>query len=178
MEDTSRKNPTRAAFLRVTYMEAFAPPAKSPAGSGPERIARERLGRDAYLDLYSRVGEPLRWDQCLRMAAPELDALLASSACRIYVLRDAPGGAPIGLCEFDRAQFPEVELKNFGLVPEAQGRGLGPWLLATALAGEWADRPRRIWLHTDDWDHPAAVRTYERAGFVIFAVREEPAVPL
>jgi GNAT superfamily N-acetyltransferase len=136
------------------------------------------LDRATYLDLYRRVGEPLRWDQRTRMSKLELDTLLASDTCRIYVLRDRFAGTPVGFCEFDRAAFPEVELKNFGLVPEVQGRGLGPWLLATALTAEWADRPRRIWLHTDDWDHPAAVRTYERAGFVTYDVREEPADPL
>jgi GNAT superfamily N-acetyltransferase len=82
------------------------------------------------------------------------------------------------VCEFDRSVFPQIELKNFGLVPDAQGRGLGPWLLATALQGEWRSNPDRIWLHTDTWDHPAAQRVYERAGFRVFDVRDEPAEPL
>jgi RimJ/RimL family protein N-acetyltransferase len=33
-------------------------------------------------------------------------------------------------------------------------------------------------LHTDTWDHPAAVAVYERAGFRVFAVRREPVDPL
>jgi ribosomal protein S18 acetylase RimI-like enzyme len=70
--------------------------------------------------------------------------------------------------------LPEIELKNFGLVMEAQGRGLGSWLLHTALHHEWQLQPRRIWLHTDDWDHPAALRLYEKAGFRAYSVREEP----
>jgi GNAT superfamily N-acetyltransferase len=111
------------------------------------------------------------------MATDELDALLAGGALRIYVLRDLHGSG-LGFCEFDRSLFPQIELKNFGLVPEAQGRGLGPWLLATALQGEWRSNPDRIWLHTDTWDHPAAVRVYERAGFRVFDVRDEPAAPL
>ncbi len=110
------------------------------------------------------------------MPATELDALLASEQLHIYVLRGIDGHA-LGFCEFDRSAFPEIELKNFGLVPEAQGRGLGPWLLATALQGEWRSNPQRIWLHTDASDHPAALHVYERAGFRIFEVREEPARP-
>ena len=38
--------------------------------------------------------------------------------------------------------------------------------------------PKRIWLHTDTWDHPAAVRVYQRAGFETYAVRDQPAALL
>jgi GNAT superfamily N-acetyltransferase len=60
------------------------------------------------------------------------------------------------------------------LVAEAQGMGLGSWLLRTALNYEWKLQPRRVWLHTDNWDHPAALRLYESAGFRTYMVREEP----
>jgi GNAT superfamily N-acetyltransferase len=63
-------------------------------------------------------------------------------------------------------------------VPQAQGRGLGTWLLLTALHCEWSTGPARIWLHTDEWDHPAAVRVYERAGFRIYLTRTENSDPL
>lgn len=163
--------------LRVTYMEAYGPPPAVPPHAGRERIARECLTRVDYLHLYRQVGEPLGWDQRLQLTPEELDRLLASPACRVYVLRDADA-VPLGFCEFDRAAFPDVELKNFGLVRAAQGRGLGPWLLATALAAEWREAPQRVWLHTDTWDHPAAIRTYEKAAFRTYAVRDEPAGPL
>lgn len=68
---------------------------------------------------------------------------------------------------------PDIELKNFGLVAAAQSRGLGSWLLRTALHAEWKRQPGRIWLHTDDWDHPAAAHLYESAGFRVYRVREE-----
>jgi GNAT superfamily N-acetyltransferase len=159
--------------VRVTYLELRRPPPVAAARLGDERVALERLGRDAYLALYRRIGGPWRWDQRLRMPAAELEALLGSRRLRVHVLRDGRGAA-LGLCEFDHDGFPEVELKNFGLVPEAQGRGLGPWLLLSALDVEWRSGPSRIWLHTDTWDHPAAVAVYERAGFQVFDVREQP----
>jgi ribosomal protein S18 acetylase RimI-like enzyme len=111
------------------------------------------------------------------MPAAELVALLEGGSLNIYVLRNEQQQA-LGFCEFDRHAFPKVELKNFGLIPEAQGRGLGPWLLSVALLEEWKSSPARIWLHTDTWDHPAAVRLYERAGFRVYAIRDEPAAPL
>jgi len=161
-------------MLRVTYLEQSEPAPPPALYWGSERVTVERMTRDDYLGLYRRVGAALRWDRRIRMPAADLDALLAHGSLHIYVLRDLKGEA-LGFCEFDRAGFPQLELSHFGLVPEAQGRGLGPWLLATALQGEWRTNPDRIWLHTDTWDHPAAVQIYLRAGFRVFDVRDEPA---
>ncbi len=44
-----------------------------------------------------------------------------------------------------------------------------------ALQSVWDSGASRIWLHTDTWDHPAAIRTYERAGLRIYAVRDQQA---
>jgi len=161
--------------IQVTYLELREP---TPAPiQRPERVTRERLNIDDYLALYRKVGERLRWDQRLRMPEADLASLLASENLHLYVLRNA-GGSALGFCELDGSSFPEIEIKNFGLVPEAQGRGLGPWLLSAALHEEWKSNPSRIWLHTDTWDHPSAISVYQRAGFKIYAVREEDSDPL
>lgn len=158
--------------VRVSYLELTQSPAAIPARSGTERVLQEKLPVSEYLDLYKRIGEPVRWDQRLKMPRSDLTHLLESERSQIYVVRDG-GGEALGLCEFERC-LPDIELKNFGLVATAQGKGLGSWLLRTALHHEWSVRPSRIWLHTDDWDHPAAVRLYQDAGFRIYMVREEP----
>jgi GNAT superfamily N-acetyltransferase len=153
-------------------MELRGPPPPPIDRWGSERIAREQLSLPHYLSLYRNVGEPLRWDQRLLMPEAELRAQLEGKALNIYVLRDQQRNA-LGLCEFDRSEFPEIELKNFGLIPGAQRRGLGPWLLKIALLEEWKSGAKRIWLHTDSWDHPAAIRVYERAGFCVYDVLHE-----
>jgi len=165
-------NEPSTATVQVTYMELREPPAPPIDRCGSERIAREHLSLGDYLTLYRNVGEPLRWDQRLLMPEAELRELLEGKALNIYVLRDQQHYA-LGFCEFDRREFPEIELKNFGLVPGAQRRGLGPWLLKIALLQEWNSGAKRIWLHTDIWDHPAAIRVYERAGFLVYDVRHE-----
>lgn len=158
--------------LRVMYLELRAAPSCLVDRVGPESIRLERFSRADYLLLYGRVGEQLRWDQRKLMPPADLRSLLAGNQLFIYVVRDTQGEA-LGFCEFDRTDFPEIELKNFGLVPEARGRGLGPWLLSTGLREEWKLGPTRIWLHTDTWDHPAALRVYERQGFCVYAVCDE-----
>ena len=168
---------SRETTVRVSYLELRAPPAPEAAASVAATVAVERLSSAEYLGLYRRVGEAVGWDQRLRMPPGELEALLAAEKLRIYVLRSATGSR-LGLCEFDRSGFPDVELKNFGIVPEAQGQGLGRQLLAAATSREWQAGPSRIWLHTDTWDHPAAIRLYSSLGFRVFEERDEPVGPL
>lgn len=168
---------SRETTVRVTYLELRTPPVLKAAATINAAIAVERLTTAEYLALYRRVGGPVGWDQRLRMPLAELEALLAGEDLRIYVLRNA-AGAGLGLCEFDRSGFPDIELKNFGIIPEVQGQGLGRRLLVAAAGQEWQSGATRIWLHTDSWDHPAAIRLYSSLGFRVFEERDEPVGPL
>ncbi|MGX5846729.1 GNAT family N-acetyltransferase [Mesorhizobium sp. PL10] len=159
--------------LLVTYMEMRqanpAPCRASPAAGAT--VARERLDRAAYLSLYRAVGEPVQWDQRLRMAAEDLERLLALSSTHIHVLRVE--GEAAGLCEFNGVGQPDVELTHFGRVPAFQGRRFGPFLLDQALRAVWSHAPQRVWLHTDTYDHPSAQSVYGRAGFKPYVQRME-----
>ena len=78
----------------------------------------------------------------------------------------------IGLCEFDRTSFPDIELVNFGLIPSMHGQGLGTYFLNQCLREAWKTASR-IWLHTDTNDHPSAIRVYRKAGFETYLERME-----
>jgi GNAT superfamily N-acetyltransferase len=159
--------------LMVTYMEMTAPPSSPlrPTPVAGVSVARPRLGRPDYLTLYRAVGEPLQWDLRLRMEPQALDRLLADPSTHVHVLRQ--DAEAIGFCEFNGVGKPEVELVYFGLVPAAQGKGLGPFLLDRALRDCWGNGPDRIWLHTDTQDHPNAVAVYAKAGFRPYLRRME-----
>ncbi|NVD41027.1 GNAT family N-acetyltransferase [Ensifer sp. HO-A22] len=159
--------------LLVTYMEMRTRPTGEPLPSPVENaaFALQRLEAEPFLSLYRAVGEPLRWDQRLRMSADTLDAFLRSPSTAVYTLR--VDGRAVGLCEFDRVESSDIELTHFGLIPDMQGRRLGPYLLDAALRAVWDRAPQRIWLHTDEWDHAKAQDTYRRAGFGIFAQKLE-----
>lgn len=155
--------------LLVTYMEQLVPPSgvalSSPVAAAG--IARERPDAEGYLQLYRSVGMPLQWNERLRMTREGLLAFLRSSSTALYILRH--DGRSVGLCEFTGVGEREVELKHFGLIPEVQGRRLGPYLLDWSLRAIWAYLPDRVWLRTDTWDHPKAKATYERIGFRAYA---------
>jgi ribosomal protein S18 acetylase RimI-like enzyme len=155
-------------MLLTTYMEMKASPAGAPLSNplAEVRIERETLGPADYLDIWRSVGEPLRWDGRLGMSPLALHAFLGAPTTHLYILRR--NESPIGLCEFDRAGEADVELTHFGLIPQAQGRRFGPYLLDHALRRIWTLPTRRVWLHTDSEDHPSAIATYRRAGFAIY----------
>ena len=71
-----------------------------------------------------------------------------------------------------------VEIAYFGLLPEFLGLGLGGHLLTEATRAAWALHPRRIWLHTCTFDHPAALPNYQARGFHITRTEEYDAADL
>lgn len=161
--------------LRVTTwsLEMRVPPS-APPRRAPELV--ELLHAPApplhfYRYLYETVGREWLWVDRRRQSDDALSAIVHDPRVEVWVAYAR--GAPAGFFELDRRAAREVELAYFGLVPEAIGRGLGPWLLDAAIARAWSEPGvERVWVHTCSLDHPAALRTYERAGFVVFDVRE------
>ena len=80
-------------------------------------------------------------------------------------------GVPAGFFELDTAAARETKLCYFGLIPDFIGRRLGPYLLQAAIDRAWSRPIDRFWLHTSTFDHPKALRVYQRARFVVYARR-------
>ena len=82
-------------------------------------------------------------------------------------------GWPHGFFVLDGRAPRACDLAYFGLVPEAIGRGLGTFLLQTALHMAW-DRPgtARVTVNTNSLDHPRALPLYQKAGFEPVAARD------
>ena len=119
---------------------------------------------DADLDLCNRVfrdvGTPWLWSRAFAPAK----AIDGNS----YIAFD-DAGACVGVAEFEGLSGPAVEIAYFGLVPSATGAGLGLRMMAAVLDLAWAGSPERVWLHTCNYDHPAAMRFYHRCGFTPYA---------
>ncbi len=143
--------------------------------------------------LFCAVGRSFGWYSRLSWDYRQWHELLHGGDVRTWVLWH--GGSPAGYIELARhAADPDgqataqtgwferagagVEVKFLGLLPAFCGLGLGSRLVQAAvrLASDWAPGPIR--LHTCDADHPAALRLYERSGFVVkrtsFAVEDIP----
>jgi GNAT superfamily N-acetyltransferase len=153
---------------KTTYLEMFEPPSREVAAPRPG-LRIERLPRptnEDYRCLYRAVGADFHWVDRLIMPDDQLQAILSDDRVEVYVLSAADETA--GYAELDRRHTNEIELAYFGLFPRFIGQGLGSYLLNWALRMGWSYRPTRVWVHTCDLDHPAALPTYLKAGFRIY----------
>jgi GNAT superfamily N-acetyltransferase len=119
-----------------------------------------------YRCLYDGVGRDYDWPRCQKLSDAELAALLNDPQVEVHVLMAE--GVPAGFAELDRRTEGEIELVNFGLMPEFIGQGLGRYFLSWAIDKAWSYGPRRFWLHTDTKDHPAALPNYLKTGFAVY----------
>jgi len=127
-----------------------------------------------YRFLYDAVGKDYHSLSRRKLSDEELAAILHDPLNEVHVLH--VDGSPAGFAELDRRQSEEVELVQFGLMLDFIGQGLGKWFLQWTIDKTWSYEPKRFWLHTCTLDHPAAVPTYKKAGFVQFkeeAIRRE-----
>ncbi|HTJ44119.1 MAG TPA: GNAT family N-acetyltransferase [Kofleriaceae bacterium] len=158
--------PRRIVDVTTTYLEMRARPTAplSPPPPGVQVVRAIAPTVRFYRYLYDSVGLPWAWYDRRRMDQAELAAILADERVEVHVVwKD---GVPAGYTELDRRVAGEVELAYFGLVPEAIGHKIGPWLLAWSIHEAWRrDGVTRVWVHTCTLDHPSALRTYLAAGF-------------
>jgi GNAT superfamily N-acetyltransferase len=149
----------------VTYFETTTRPAHDRQSRRPDLSVRRIAHPDLawYRDLYRRIGEAWLWFSRAVMADSALAAILADPRTEILALeRD---GQALGFAELDRATHGEVEIAMFGVVPEATGTGAARLLMQEALSRAFQPGVRRVWLHTCSFDHPAAIRFYQKCGF-------------
>lgn len=158
-----------ATYLEMTASPLARAPVLTPPGVTLEPIAPADLAR--YRALFAAIGEDWLWFGRRGLDDDALAAILAHPAVHAHaVVRD---GRDVGLLELDGRIEGEVELAYFGLIPAAVGSGLGRWLMNRGLEMAWADRPRRVWLHTCTFDSPGALDFYRRTGFRPYKVALE-----
>lgn len=117
-----------------------------------------------FLSLYDAVGRDYAWTDKHQMPRPEMDAWLAHPDVSLFTLMSR--GWPQGFFMLDWRDPEACDLAYFGLVPQAVGKGLGSWLLRTAILTGWArDGTRSMSVNTCTLDHPRALIQYQRMGF-------------
>lgn len=157
--------------VKVTYIEMFALPTHTVPAPRPGLLAlHARMPTVGYYRfLYDAVGSPWQWVSRKKKSDDELKQIIHDPSVELHVLHVE--GVPAGFVELDRRFAEEVEIGQFGLVPEFIGQGLGRYFLRWAVECAWRTAPKRVWLHTCDKDHPRALPNYLAAGFAVY--REE-----
>lgn len=158
-------------LTKTTYLEMFEPPADRFAPPRDDMYVRRLIspGVEEYRTLYRGVGSQLNWVDRLVMPSAELQAILSDDRVEVHLLMVAD--QPAGYAELDRRTPDQIELAYFGLFPHFVGQGLGKFFLNLTLHQAWSYAPQRVWVHTCDLDHAAALPNYLRAGFKAYEER-------
>jgi len=154
--------------ITTTYLQMFAHPERlvPPPREGLAVVHAKKPPVAYYRFLYDTVGRDYDWTSRKKLSDAELTALLHDPRLEVHVL--TADGVPAGFAELDRRSEGEIELVQFGLMPEFVGQGLGRYFLQWTIDKAWSYHPRRFWLHTCTKDHPAALPNYLKAGFSIY----------
>lgn len=154
--------------VKTTYLQMFARPDQvvPPPREGLAVVHAKKPSVAYYRFLYDTVGRDYDWPRCKKMSDTELASLLNDPRIEVHVLM--VDGVPAGFAELERRIEGEIELVQFGPMPEFIGQGLGRYFLQWTIDKAWSYSPRRFWLNTCTKDHPATLPNYLKAGFVIY----------
>ncbi|MDJ1016881.1 MAG: GNAT family N-acetyltransferase [Paracoccaceae bacterium] len=158
----------------VTWLEMDARPEYDwpslPVGADVVLLKCEEPPVWWFLALYDAVGKDYAWEDVHDWEHGKIADWLEKDQMSLFVLMGH--GWPQGFFLLEDAGAGIVDLAYFGMVPEAVGKGVGTWLLKTAVLTAW-DRPgtEKLTVNTCTLDHPRALQTYQKAGFN--AVRRE-----
>lgn len=159
---------TEVAYT-VTYLEMAERPdigwPHLPPGSTAALLKSEKPPVWWFLALYDAVGRDYAWEDIHQREHADIRDWLHRDVMSLYTLLDH--GWPQGFFLLDRLSDGVTELAYFGMVPEAVGRGLGGWLLKTAILTAW-DVPgtAKVTVNTCTLDHPRALALYQKNGFI------------
>jgi GNAT superfamily N-acetyltransferase len=154
--------------VKVYYLEMLAhnDQTAAPPREGLAVIHAKTPTVAYYRFLYNTVGKDYHWYSRVKLPDTELAATVQDPLNEVHILH--VDGVPAGFAELDRRKEGEIELVQFGLMPEFIGLGLGKYFLQWTIDKAWSYRPGRFWLHTCTLDHPAALPNYVKAGFVVY----------
>ena len=153
----------------VTWLEMTerprAPLPPRPASQQVALLAAKDPPAAYFLYLYGAVGGEYEWTDWLARPLADAEAFVGDPCVSLWTM--LLDGWPGGFFVLDARRAGVVDLAYFGLVPQAIGRGLGHWLLATAIHTGW-ERPgtEKMTVNTNTLDHPRALGLYQKLGFV------------
>jgi len=161
--------------ITTTYLEMTDPAQLRPKVCGDPRLrileAKTKQWRFNRF-LYEFVGADWEWRDKLPWTDEQWRSYAEDERLRTFAAYF--DGSPAGYFELSGSDN-DVEIVYFGLGPAFVGRGFGGPLLTRAIEEAWRQNPRRVWVHTCNLDHPAALANYQARGMVVYKIeRSDP----
>ena len=128
------------------------------AASEEERRILHRVDQEAFADHFDFAPHPyedwMPWFTDRRDARPDTWWIAWLD------------GEPVGLCMADdrKAEEGRTYIRTLGVIPQARGRGIAPWLLSSAFAQAAREGRTSVSLSVDSENPTGAVGLYERVG--------------
>ena len=117
-----------------------------------------------FLFFYKQVGKKYLWTDWLEKIKEEIDQFVNDKQVLLYTL--IKDGLPCGFYMLDYRKKDVCDISFFGLVEEAIGKGLGKYLLKTAILTAWDSRKiKKLTVNTCSLDHKNAIYLYQKYGF-------------
>ena len=160
--------------LITTYMSLTSDDFR-PAFIVDDRLSIEQLHTADvryYRFMYNTVGEKWNWTDRLLLDDSEISAIMEDPNMAMFVLYF--NGAPAGYVELARRDGEAVEIVYFGLREEYWGHGLGKHLLSFGVTQAFSSGAEKVTLNTCNLDGPYALKNYQKRGFRIDRVTEDP----
>ena len=124
-----------------------------------------------YRYLYNTIGAEYDWVDLKQLSDEELKAKITAPDTFITVAH--VNGCPAGYFELKTSGKEKIWLEYFGIMPEYIGKGLGKWLLKTAINRAWSHNPKAVHVETCTLDHPSALPLYKSLGFEPYATKDK-----
>ena len=152
---------------RVTYLEMN----DAPKFDWPKNLKyklsillAENFPSWYFLFFYKQVGKKYLWTDWLEKSKEEIDQFVNDKQVLLYTL--IKDGLPCGFYMLDYRKKEVCDISFFGLVEEAIGKGLGKYLLKTAILTAWDRRKiKKLTVNTCSLDHKSAIYLYQKHGF-------------
>ena len=152
---------------RVTYLEMN----DAPKFDWPKNLKyklsillAENFPSWYFLFFYKQVGKKYLWTDWLEKSKEEIDQFVNDEQVLLYTL--IKDGLPCGFYMLDYRKKDVCDISFFGLVDEAIGKGLGKYLLKTAILTAWDSRKiKKLTVNTCSLDHKNAIYLYQKYGF-------------
>ncbi|MBI2825652.1 MAG: GNAT family N-acetyltransferase [Planctomycetia bacterium] len=151
-------------YLEITERAALRP-ARAPELPVEIRQARIPLPELNRM-MYVAVGRDWHWRERLVWSRERWLEYMGRAELETHVAYVE--GTPAGYFEQELQPGDNVEIVNFGMLPQFVGRGLGGHMLVRAVERGWERGAKRVWLHTCTLDHPTALAHYQARGFRLF----------
>jgi GNAT superfamily N-acetyltransferase len=154
--------------IKTTYLELNSSEDFMPKRDYMAKMQIRKVENSFFLNfmLFIGVGSPWHWYSRLMWTLEEWESYFERNDVMTFLgfVEDKL----VGYFEIEFDEQEEAELKFIGLLPEYLGYGYGGVILSHAVDMAFISGVTRLWLHTCNRDHPAAIDNYLARGFRIY----------